>query len=61
MVFRMIQGRNPDWTVRPFFAEYDENIIWYTELKPAFNEEKFFFTDELNSLISPEEFEVDYE
>jgi len=61
MVFRMIQGRNSDWAARPFFAEYDEDAIWYTDLKPAFGEEKFFFTDELNSFVSPQEIEVDYE
>lgn len=61
MVFRMIQGRNPDWAARPFFAEYDEKAIWYSDLKPAFGEEKFFFTDELNKIISPEEIEADYE
>ena len=61
MVFRMIEGRNPDWAARPFFAEYDEKAIWYTDLKPAFGEEKFFFTDELNSFVSPQEIEVDYE
>ena len=61
MVFRMIQGRDPDWAALPFFAKYDEKAIWYTDLKPAFGEEKFFFTDELNSLITPEEIEADYE
>ena len=61
MVFRMIQGRDPDWAALPFFAKYDDKAIWYTDLKPAFKEEKFFFTDELNSLISPKEFEVEYE
>ncbi len=40
-----LQGRNPDWVQRPFFAKYDENAIWLDELKPAF-EEKFFFEDE---------------
>ena len=43
---RFLQGRNPDWVQRPFFAKYDENAIWLDELKPAF-EEKFFFEDEL--------------
>ena len=61
MVFRMIQGRNPDWAARPFFAEYDKKAIWYTDLKPGFGEEKFFFTDELNSFVSPQEIEIDYE
>lgn len=61
MVFRMIQGRNPDWVARPFFAQYDDKAIWYTDLKPAFGEEKFFFTDELNQILQPEEIEADFE
>lgn len=61
MVFRMIQGRNPNWAARPFFAKYDENAIWYTDLKPAFGEEKFFFTDELNEILTPAEVENDFE
>lgn len=61
MVFRMIQGRNSDWAARPFFAEYDENAIWYTDLKPAFGEDKFYFTDELNDMLVPNEVEDEYE
>jgi len=61
MVFRMIQGRNPNWAARPFFAKFDENAIWYTDLKPAFEEEKFFFTDELNEILTPAEVESDFE
>jgi hypothetical protein len=61
MTFRMIQGRNPDWAARPFFAKYDDEAIWYTDLEPAFDEEKFFFTDELNSLITHGVIEADYE
>jgi len=61
LTFRMIQGRNPDWAARPFFAKYDEKAIWYTDLMPAFNEDKFFFTDELNEILSPQEIEADFE
>jgi KamA family protein len=61
MTFRMIQGRNPDWAARPFFAKYDEDAIWYTDLKPAFEDEKFFFTDELNEILSLAEVESDFE
>jgi KamA family protein len=46
---RFLQGRNPDWVQRPFFAKYDENAIWLDDLKPIF-EEKFFFEDELNNI-----------
>lgn len=43
---RFLQGRNSDWVHRPFFAKYDPEAIWFDDLKPAFGEEKFFFTDE---------------
>lgn len=43
---RFLQGRNPEWVNRPFYAKYDENAIWLDDLRPAF-EEKFFFEDEL--------------
>jgi len=46
---QFLQGRDPDWVQRPFFAKYDENAIWLDDLKPAF-EEKFFFEDELNNI-----------
>jgi KamA family protein len=52
MVLRMIQGRNPDWAARPFHAEYDEKATWFSDLKPAFGEEKFFFQDELDAVLS---------
>ena len=44
---RFLQGRNPDWVQRPFFAEYDEGAIWLDDLKPAFGEESFFFEQEM--------------
>ncbi|MBI1938078.1 MAG: lysine 2,3-aminomutase [Ignavibacteriales bacterium] len=52
IVMRFLQGRNPDWVARPFFAEYDENAIWFDELKPAFGKEKFFFEEELESIFN---------
>lgn len=45
IVMRFLQGRNPDWVARPFFAEYNENATWLNHLKPAFGEDKFFFED----------------
>ena len=48
LVLRMLQGRNPEWTYRPFFAQYDETALWLDDLKPAFAE-KFFFEDELRA------------
>ena len=51
IVLKFLQGRNPEWVSKPFFAEYDENAIWLDDLKPAFDE-KFFFEDELNQKYS---------
>jgi KamA family protein len=58
---RFIQGRNPGWVAKPFFAKFDEKATWYNDLKPAFGEEKFFFQDELDKIIKPEEIEIEYE
>lgn len=46
LVLRMLQGRDPDWVMRPFFAKYDENAIWLNQLKPAFGKKRFFFEEE---------------
>ncbi|MEW6468663.1 MAG: lysine 2,3-aminomutase [Bacteroidota bacterium] len=51
-VLRMLQGRNPDWVARPFFAAYDPDAIWMDDLKPAFDEGKFFFEDELELMFN---------
>ena len=49
-ILRFIQGRNPDWIQRIFFAKYDPDATWFDDLVPAFGEEKFFFTDEYNAM-----------
>jgi L-lysine 2,3-aminomutase len=51
ITMRFLQGRNPDWVARPFFAEYDGNASWLTDLQPAFGEEKFFFEEELENVF----------
>lgn len=50
-VLRMLQGRNPEWAARPFFAHYDKAAVWMDELKPAFGEKKFFFETENEQLL----------
>jgi hypothetical protein len=50
-VLRFIQGRNPDWAQRPFFARYDAQATWLDDLHPAFEEQKFFFQNEYDSLL----------
>lgn len=54
----MLQGRNPDWVMRPFFARYDPDATWLNELKPAFGEEKFFFEDELARRYAEDEAKI---
>jgi len=49
-VLIFLQGRNPEWCKKPFFAKYDPDATWLTDLKPAFGEDKFFFQDELDLL-----------
>src|SRR5690554_4197557 len=51
-MLRFIQGRNPDWVQRPFFAKFDPDAMWFDDLVPAFGEEKFFFTDEYEAMSS---------
>jgi len=50
IALRMLQGRNPDWAMRPFFAKYDEQAIWLSDLRPAFGQERFFFESELERM-----------
>ncbi len=50
IALQAIQGRNPNWVGRPFFARYDDTAIWLDDLKPALGEEKFFFEDELEEM-----------
>ncbi len=57
---RFIQGRNPDWVAKPFFAKYDDKATWYTDLTPAFADDKFFFQDELDKIIKPAEIEIGF-
>ncbi|MGL5563808.1 MAG: KamA family radical SAM protein [Tannerellaceae bacterium] len=42
---RFLQGRNPEWVGMPFFAKYDPQASWFDDLKPAFDEKKFFFEE----------------
>lgn len=50
LALRFIQGRNPDWVQRPFFAKYDDQASWLNHLQPAFGEEKWFWQDEYDAI-----------
>lgn len=49
-VLRFIQGRNPDWVQRPFFARYDPQACWLDDLRPAFGAESFFYEEEYDAM-----------
>ncbi len=51
LALRFLQGRNPAWTHRPFFARYDTEATWFDELRPAFGEEQFFFEQEYGAML----------
>jgi KamA family protein len=50
-VLEFIQGRNSDWVARPFFAKYDKNALWMTDLEPAFGNENFFYEEDLSEIL----------
>lgn len=50
-VLKFLQGRNPDWVGRPFFARFDPRATWLDELRPAFDEDEFFFEAGLRELV----------
>lgn len=51
-VLRFIQGRNPNWVQKPFFAKYDEQATWLNHLKPAFGAKQFFYEAEYADMIA---------
>jgi hypothetical protein len=59
-VLHMIQARDPDLVGKPFFARYDPDAAWLTDLQPAFAT-RFPFEaadpEDLPGLWSPEVFE----
>lgn len=42
-VLSFLQARVPDYVRHPFFARFDPEATWLTDLKPAFGKESFFF------------------
>ncbi len=46
---RFLQGRDPDWVGRPFFARYDPAATWLDELEPAGGEPDFFFAEAMTT------------
>jgi hypothetical protein len=58
-VLHMIQARDPGLVGRPFFAHYDPDATWLTDLQPVFADRFPFEAQpgDLPGLWSPEVFE----
>ena len=59
-VLHMIQARDPSLVGRPFFAKYDPEATWLSDLRPALAD-RFPFEvepDELSRLLAPSAFEA---
>jgi KamA family protein len=57
-VLNMLQGRDPAWVNRTFFAKFDQRATWMDELKPAFGEREFFFEEGMNQISTSGEARV---
>lgn len=51
-VLNFLQGRDPSWVGKPFFAKFNPNAIWLDDLEPAFGENSFFFEDAFMELLA---------
>jgi KamA family protein len=47
---KVIQGRDPEWTNRVFFARFDSTATWLDDLEPAFGEPEFFFESRMRAI-----------
>lgn len=50
-VLEFLQGRNPAWVGKPFFAAFDAKAQWLDDLVPAFGEKEFFYEQEYKKLL----------
>jgi len=51
-VLKFLQGRDPGWVGRPFFARLDPQAAWLDDLSPAFGQEEFFFEGPLRERLA---------
>lgn len=49
---KFTQSRNPEWTNKLFFAEFDESATWIDDLTPAFGQNEFFFEREMEEFYN---------
>lgn len=51
-LLKFIQGRDPEWVGRTFFASMDPEASWLDDLKPAFGDREFFFEPSLREMTA---------
>lgn len=51
-VLNFLQGRDPGWVGKPFFARYNPDAIWIDDLEPAFGASEFFFEDSYYEMLA---------
>ncbi len=51
-VLKMIQGREPEWANRVFFARFDPRATFLDQLAPAFGGRRFFFEQGLRRVAA---------
>lgn len=49
-VLSLLQARDPEWCNQPFFAEYDPEAAWLSDLRPAAGGREFFFESRLRAI-----------
>ncbi len=49
-VLKFLQGRDPAWANRVFFAKFDERASWLDDLVPAFGEREWWWQGELEAM-----------
>ena len=49
-ILKFLQGRDPAWVGRTFFAKYDPKASWLDQLEPAFGEKEFFYEEGLREM-----------
>jgi KamA family protein len=49
-VLKFLQGRDPRWVEKIFFAAHDDRATWLDDLEPAFGEQRFFFERRVHGL-----------
>jgi len=51
-VLSFLQARKPDWCKRPFFAQFNADATWLSDLQPAFGQDKFFYESQLEEILT---------